>query len=475
MVFVGTDGAETLVSHRELDERSSQVAGLLADRGLGHGDLAVVSLPNCPENAFAVVGAWKLGATVLPLRWDLPAWERERLLEVAMPQLAIGDWDGADVLTAAMLAATAADPVPELPDRVARPSHGIASSGSTGLPKIILAGRASEGIVGAQPPLAAQLADLPQVRTVLIPAPLYHANGFMAMLLGLFEAERMVVMAKFDADLAVRLLEKWHVTYFTAVPTMLGRMLRVPQIASRDLSALQCVMQGGASVPPWVVEGWAGLVGPERFWMTYGSTEAIGFAAIRADDWLKHRGSVGRGRNTEIRILAPEDGGQLPAGEIGDIYMRLLGAKGKPFEYQGAAPPPRTADGFTSVGDVGWVDEDGYLFIADRRVDMIVTGGANVFPAEVEAAISEHEGVADVVVIGLPDPTWGHRVHAIVAATHSTTPPSTSDLMAYAKERLAAYKVPKSIEFIDRMPRSDAGKLNRGTLVKQRAQQGDAD
>jgi bile acid-coenzyme A ligase len=475
MVFVALDGAETPVSYRELDDRSSQVAALLRERGLDQGDLVVVSLPNRPENAFAVIGAWKLGATVLPLRWDLPTWERDRLLEVAGPRLTIGNWVGADGVTSAMLASTATHPVLELPDRVARPSHGIASSGSTGLPKIILAGRASEGVVGAQRPLAAQLADLPAERTVLIPAPLYHANGFVAMLLGLFEAERMVIMAKFEAELAVQLLEKWRVTYFTAVPTMLGRMLRVPRIEKRDLSTLQCVMQGGASVPPWVVEGWAELVGPTAFWMSYGSTEAIGFAVIRADDWLEHRGSVGRGRNTEIRILGSK-GEHLPPGEIGDIYMRLVGPAAKPFEYQGAAPPPRTDDGFTSVGDVGWLDEDGYLFIADRRVDMIVTGGANVFPAEVEAALSEHEGVADVVVIGLPDPAWGHRVHAIVAATQpaasSPEPPLTdAELIAYAKERLAAYKVPKTIEFVDRMPRSDAGKLNRNTLVKERTAQ----
>ena len=191
-------------------------------------------------------------------------------------------------------------------------------------------------------------------------------------------------------------------------------------------------MQGGATVPDWVVETWIGLVGEERFYMTYGSSERVGLTIIRADDWRTHRGSVGRGFETEIRVLDAQ-GRDLPPGEIGEIYMRRPLDPGPSFAYVGAEPPPTTPDGFTSIGDLGRLDADGYLWIADRRVDMIVSGGANVFPAEVEAALSEHPKVRDVVVIGLPDAEWGHRVHAIVEPTDPADPPTRAELDAYPR------------------------------------------
>jgi len=141
-------------------------------------------------------------------------------------------------------------------------------------------------------------------------------------------------------------------------------------------------------------------------------------------------------------------------------------------EYVGVAPIPVNADGFATVGDLGWVDDDGYLYLADRRVDMIVSGGANVYPAEVESALSEHPEVADVVVIGLADEEWGHRVHAIVQPADPVAPVAPDDLVAWSKERLSPYKVPKSIELVDAIPRSEAGKLNRATLIAEREGEG---
>jgi bile acid-coenzyme A ligase len=160
----------------------------------------------------------------------------------------------------------------------------------------------------------------------------------------------------------------------------------------------------------------------------------------------------------------------VPTGEIGEIYMRHTEDIGRRFEYLGADTPLPTADGFTSIGDLGWLDDDGYLYVADRRTDMIVTGGANVFPAEVEAALSEHPKVGDVVVVGITDPEWGRRVHAIVEPTDLTDPPSVEELDAFARDRITAYKVPKTYEFLDRLPRTDAGKLNRNALAAERAE-----
>ncbi|HWF23480.1 MAG TPA: acid--CoA ligase, partial [Acidimicrobiales bacterium] len=171
--------------------------------------------------------------------------------------------------------------------------------------------------------------------------------------------------------------------------------------------------------------------------------------------------------DTEIEIL-DADGHELPPGEVGSIYMRTPTGPAASYVGDNVAPMPRTDDGFVTVGDMGWLDEEGFLYMADRRVDMIVTGAVNVFPAEVESALSEHPGIADVVVVGLRDPEWGRRVHAIVQAEDPAEPPEVDEVIGFAKERLAAYKVPKTVEFVSALPRSDAMKLSRAALVAER-------
>ncbi|MGE0309500.1 MAG: feruloyl-CoA synthetase, partial [Acidimicrobiia bacterium] len=154
-------------------------------------------------------------------------------------------------------------------------------------------------------------------------------------------------------------------------------------------------------------------------------------------------------------------------GEIGDIYFRREGLP-PPFTYVGASPPAVTADGFSTYGDLGWVDADGYLYVADRRVDMIISGGANIYPAEVEAALSEHPSLADVSVVGLPDPEWGRSVHAIIELLPDEVVPTQDQLREHCRVRLAPYKVPKSFEIVDKLPRTEAGKINRSALVAER-------
>jgi bile acid-coenzyme A ligase len=199
--------------------------------------------------------------------------------------------------------------------------------------------------------------------------------------------------------------------------------------------------------------------------MAYGMTENLGLASLRGDEWLEHRGSVGRGfRETEIRIVG-DDGEPLPPGEIGEVFLRA--PMNDAYRYLGgAAPLPPTPDGFRSAGDLGHLDDEGYLYIADRRTDMIVTGGANVFPAEVENALIAHPGIADVVVLGLPDPDWGRRVHAVVERADAAL--SDQDVIQYAKTRLARYKVPKTVEFVEEIPRTAATKVSRSAMTRAR-------
>jgi bile acid-coenzyme A ligase len=274
-------------------------------------------------------------------------------------------------------------------------------------------------------------------------------------------------MEKFDARRALEVIERHRITTFTATPTMLQRMADVPGIDDRDLSSLVWITQGAAPMPPSLVHRWAGLIGAEKIFMAYGMTEGIGITAVRGDDWMSHPGTVGKGmRGTEVRIL-DRDLHDLAAGQVGDIYLRSPSYGGS--RYLGDEPALRsTDDAFQTGGDVGYLDDDGFLYLVDRRVDLIITGGANVFPAEVEAALSDHPEIADVVVIGLQDPEWGRRVHAIVEARDPATLPTTDEIIAYAKGRLAAYKVPKTVEFVDAIPRSEATKVNRGRLVDAR-------
>jgi bile acid-coenzyme A ligase len=299
-----------------------------------------------------------------------------------------------------------------------------------------------------------------------VPAPIYHTNGFATML-SMLAGDELVVLEKFDAELVVDLIERLRITTFTATPTMLQRIVAVPGIAKRDLSSLEWVLQGAAVIAPSLVRAWFDLIGADRFYMAYGMTEALGLTALRGDEWLAHEGSVGRPfRETEIRIQGP-DGNELAVGEIGEIYLRSP-STGSYAYLGGAALLPTTDDGFGTAGDMGRVDEDGFLYIADRRVDMIISGGANVYPAEVESALADHADIADVVVIGLRDPEWGRRVHAIIEPRDHGSPPAAAEIIAYAKQRLAPYKVPKTVEIVDEIPRSAATKVNRSALVEQR-------
>ncbi len=467
IVHVDPEGSERRVRWDELERRANQVARLLDQRGVAQGDTVVVALVNSAEHFFCTLAAWKLGATVLPLRWDLPPWERDRLLELARPAAVVGAWEDAapgtvglgDVASSASLSG---DPVP---DRVADPARSIATSGSTGRPKLIVT--PGPGTMTLDP--TASATDAMGVRdraTQLVISPLYHTNGF-ACLNGLLAAQTLIVMERFDAALAADLIERHGVNTAITVPAMLQRMAEVPDVKERDFSSVDSILCGGAPLAPWVVREWIELVGPEHFFFSYGGTEGIGLAMVRGDEWLRHEGTVGKPVGCEVRIL-DTDGRELTPGEIGDVFMRREDET-PTFAYVGAQAPRRTDDGFHTFGDMGWVDEEGYLYIADRRVDMIVSGGANVYPAEVEIALSEHEGVADVVVVGLPDREWGNRVHAIVEPLDAAHPPSAEELRGHCRARLAAYKVPKSVEVVGEIPRSAAGKVNRSALVAERS------
>src|SRR5580658_190883 len=457
---IGANGDEPGCTWGELDRRSSQIAGALARRGLGYADRLAIGLRNSPQFLLSAVAAWKLGAVPVPMRWDLPDWELARLRDVIDGKVYLGEED------LHWIDATVDDDTPDLPDVVAPSMNGMCSGGSTGFPKVIVTNR--PGVVN--PVLSSPLAELwgrtiPRPQRICVLGPMYHVNGF-GTLYQFLEGDQLVVMGQFDAAKIVEVIERYRISTFHCTPTMLKRIADLPDIDDRDLSSLESIIQGAAPMPPYLVHRWCELLGPEKVLMAYGMSEGLGLVALNGVEWMDHQGSAGRPiRGTEVRILDGE-GALLPAGEIGEIYLRAPSYGGS--TYLGGVEPVPTDDGFRPVGALGYLDEDGYVYLVDRRVDLIVTGGANVYPAEVEAALMEHPKVADVVVIGLKDDEWGRRVHAMVAPKDPADPPTFTEIRAFAKNRLAAYKAPHSLEIVEFIPRSEATKVNRGALVEAR-------
>jgi bile acid-coenzyme A ligase len=465
LVFADVDHHETRVSWQELDNQTRKLATLMRNRGVSPGDTVVVGLWNCVEHIVFTIAAWDVGARVLPLRAILPPRERDQILGLAQPSLVLSEWKDLNwpaISPGEFETLDQIDPIEgsEFPDH---PGKAIASGGSTGRSKIIIDSKwhpctpiTGKRGTGARPG-----------QTQLLAAPLYHNSPFLAIYSGLAHEQTIVMMERFDAAHAVELIERHNVNYAYFPPIIMRRIALLPDIQQRDFSSIEAIQSSAAPCPDWLKRFWINLIGPEKVYEVYGSTEGIGATIIRGDEWLEHPGSVGQPVRCELKIL-DEHGVEMTTGEVGEIYMRPDEGRVSTFEYIGAPAVKTTDDGFKSISDLGYVDEDGFLYIADRRVDLIVSGGANVYPAEVEAALSEHSGLADVAVIGVPDEEWGKRVHAVVQVHDVSTAPTAAELDRHCRERLTSYKVPKTYEFVDQLPRNEAGKIRRSALAAER-------
>ena len=479
VVAVAPDGTESTLTRRELAGGAARTARLLQEHGVDRHSLVVLLLPNGLPWVVACYAAWWLGACVTPMSPRTPAWERDQLLTAATesgrPLTLVADTDvpGHRVVTTAELADTDRYPDDPLPRVVAQPYRAVPSGGSTGRPKIIVFDLPLEGVPGRASAIDTLSGRRPG-DDVLVLGPLYHTGPFGSVNHGLFHGGRVVVMERFDAELALRLIERHRINWLFSVPAQLQRMARVEGVERFDLSSIGGLYQSGATMPPWLKQRWIELLGPTKVYEGFGSTESNGILLIRGDEWLEHPGSVGRPMISDVEIR-DEDGHELPPGQVGEIHMRWLqdGSLAGSLadvrcEYWGSPSPQPDDRGFSSVGDLGWMDGEGYVHIADRRVDLVITGGVNVYPAEVETALSEHPEVDDVVVIGLADDEWGRRVHAIVES--SAEPVALVDeLDGHARARLAPAKVPKSYEVVTALLRADSGKVRRAALADERA------
>jgi len=443
----------------QLESTTNRLARGYAELGVRQGDYVTIALPNSIEWVQAVVAVWKLGAIPQPLSARLPDAEyadlldlRERALLVGRPdprgvvRAVPGDFDPGDVSDA---------PLPE----VVSPSlKSMASGGSTGRPKLIEAG----GDGRFQGTLVAALMGNLATDTQLVSVPLSHNTGFTSATMALSTGQHLVAISRFDPTEFLRLIAEYRVNYLATVPTIMQRLLPIYRAAPDDfdLSSVRRWWHLAAPCPPTVKEAWIEILGPEVVWELYGGTELQALTFISGAEWLSHRGSVGRVVSGEMRVL-DDAGGQCPPGVIGEIYLRPRPGSSPTYRYIGSTAKSR--DGWDSLGDLGWFDEEGYLYLADRRVDMFTVGGRNVYPAEIENALSEHPAVLSCLVVGVPHEDLGQVPHVLVQAQAAGADGALDDVgvTAFVAQRLADYKVPRSVEFVDTPLRDDAGKARR--------------
>ena len=446
----------------ELQRRTNRLARAYQALGVREGTMVTIALPNGIEFFEACLATWKLGATPQPVSSRSPRLELEQIVELADPALVVGaEIRGRSFLPVGFEPAAALSD-DDLPDRVSAEWKAPTSGGSTGRPKLIVS--ALPAVVDVAE-LTAEIYRMLPGRAHLVTGPLYHNGPFSAAMGNLFLGGHSIVMTRFDASTALELVERHRVDHMYLVPTMMLRIWKLPpeERTRHDLSSLRIAYHLAAPCPPWLKEAWIEWLGPDRVWELYGGTEQQVITVLSGGEWLAHRGSVGKPvRGGRIRILDAE-GRDLPAREVGEVYLKRADDAPVTYRYVGASAKSR--EGWESLGDMGFVDVDGYLYLTDRINDMILVGGANVYPAEVEAALDEHPLVRSSCVLGLPDEELGNRVHAIVQVPAEV---SDQELLAHLAERLAPYKLPRSFERTDQYLRDDAGKVRRSALRAER-------
>lgn len=451
-IFARIDPAREAIVHEDirwtfgdLDRRSAQLAGWLAGQDVVADDLVAFALPNGPDFLALTFAIYRCGATPAPLSPKLAPAERDAILAVMAPRC---------FMTATDLSApqeqllTAACNV-----HIAASWKACTSGGSTGQPKVIVDKRPAGFAAGTD------FIAIPADNRVLVPGPLYHNAPFSAAVFALWRGNTVVTMPRFGAEKALDLIAVEKAAWTIMVPTMMHRIMALPEEA-RDPARFprwSCVVHTAAPMARWLKNRWIAWFGAAHICEVYGATEGLVRCWITGGEWLERPGSVGRPLGeAQLKILNPE-GDEVAAGEQGEIYAMPPGGAQSSYRYLGAKRRA-TADGWESVGDIGWVDAQGYLFLADRMDDLIITGGINVWPAEVEAALLEHPAIRSCAVYGVAHRDLDMAVHAVIEAEGAFDLDEVSDFLG---DRLTKAKHPRTFELVTEPVRDDAGKFRK--------------
>jgi acyl-CoA synthetase (AMP-forming)/AMP-acid ligase II len=493
IAYVMAETGETF-TYADLERTSNQGAQLFRALGLKRGDHIAILLENHPLFFQICWAAQRAGLYYTAISWRLQQGEVEyivnncearvfitssaresvvrpltectpKVLKRYMIDGVIDGFESWEDATAAM---------PDTP--IADEAEGVSmlySSGTTGYPKGVKKPLPEESFGALNAPnMLAMLYGASPDAIYLSPAPLYHAAPLGFTMSCLRQGIQVVVMEHFDPEFALRCIEQYRVTHSQWVPTMFVRMLKLPEEvrARYDLSSLQCAIHAAAPCPIPIKEQMIDWWGPVLF-EYYAGTEGNGFVQLNSTEWLAHRGSVGRPLNCVLHIC-DDEGNEVPVGESGAIYF----GGGGQFEYHN--DPDKTASsrhpkGWTTLGDVGYLDEDGYLYLTDRKHFMIISGGVNIYPQESENVLITHPAVMDVAVFGVPNEEFGEEVKAVVQPKdmQSAGPELAQELMAYCRSQLSHMKCPRSIDFRAELPRHPTGKLYKRLLKDEYWQQ----
>jgi bile acid-coenzyme A ligase len=440
----------TALTWSEVDERTRRRAAELAP-----APITMVDAANEPESALEILAYLRAGVPVLPVNPLTKPAEREAVAArlMAPPAGAGPPTAGAGRLTmpAAGHGPVAVPPPVPVPAAGA-PAYALLTGGSTGHPKpVLFPGPLTYSSRTHPNPLLARTGWRDNQRQLVV-APLHHAAAFSCFLAGVLCGNTIALLPAFHRELFWTALAELAIEWLALTPAHMRAALPAP---AAPPPALRAVLHTGAPCEPDLKRNWIGLVGPERLFEMYGGTEGTGVTLVRGDEWLARPGTVGRGVWTRIRVLDPEQR-DLPAGTVGEVYLRT------PHGPRIARPGQRaTPGGYLSIGDHGWLDEDGYLYLSGRADDLIIVGGENVYPAEIEATIRTHPAVRDAAVVGTPDPLLGQRPRAFVVAPGL----AADELRRHCARHLSAFKLPSDVTFVDELPRSALGKLQRWRLV----------
>ncbi len=442
------------VTYGALDRWANRLARAYAERGVGFGDLVTIALPNGIEFYAASFATFKLGAIPQPLPHRLPRPERDGLIDVGEPALVVGVEP--DESRGRPSVPRGFEPPPDTLDTpvaaVVGPSFkAMASGGSTGRPKLIVAKVPAE-FDPETPAVQMQPGDVQ-----LVPGPLYHNGPYSFSMFDLFVGGTLVVMERFDAAETLRLIERYRVQWVFFVPTMMHRIWRLPNREQYDVSSLRTVFSTGAPWPVWLKEAWIGWLGPDVIREGYGGTESQGGTSITGHESLERPGSVGLPQQGALVRILDADGNPLGVDQVGRVFV---GNQSRFDGYTGGGNK-ENIDGLLSSGDLGHFDGKGRLFIDGRDDDMIVSGGENVFPAEVEDLLAAHDAVLEVAVFGVDDEKFGQRLKAVVVTKKKM---SADEVKNHVKSNLAGYKVPRDVEFVKELPRTSTGKVLKREL-----------